>query len=387
MQRDLRTGPRRFGACYVCGLKETPGVYKFDEAVRLELSGNRTTSSSRMVKVAVVGASGGIGQPLSLLLKLDPHVSELALYDVRLAQGVAKDLSHISTNSVCKGYEKDQIGEALRGAHVVLIPAGVPRKPGMTRDDLFKINAGIVKGIVTAIGQHCPDARILIISNPVNSTVPIAVETLKQMGKFYPGNVMGVTTLDVVRAETFLADYLIAQKKSLSNQFDKTRMHRDVTVIGGHSGNTIVPILTKKPLISTLSSVYDDFVHRVQFGGDEVVKAKDGAGSATLSMALAGYRFAQQILKSIHRENTPPLATYVYLPGIANGVKAQTKLHSSLEYFSLPANLLDGRVVSVDDAVLDSLAPQEKKLVARAVQELAANIDKGKQFVNGKAKL
>lgn len=341
-----------------------------------------------MVKVAVVGASGGIGQPLSLLLKLNPLVSELALYDVRLAQGVAKDLSHISTNAVCRGFDKDQIAEALRGAHVVLIPAGVPRKPGMTRDDLFKINAGIVKGIVTSIGQYCPDARILIISNPVNSTVPIAVETLKAMGKFYPGNVMGVTTLDVVRAETFLADYLIAQKKnSLSKQYDKTKMYKDVTVIGGHSGNTIVPVLKKKPLISTLASSYDEFVHRVQFGGDEVVKAKDGAGSATLSMALAGYRFAEQVLKSIHRESTPPIPTYVYLPGIANGVKAQAKLSSSVEYFSLPANLLDGRVTSVDDTILDSLSPQEKKLVERAVKELGSNIDKGKKFVNGKSKL
>lgn len=341
-----------------------------------------------MVKVAVVGASGGIGQPLSLLLKLNPHVSDLALYDVRLAQGVAKDLSHISTNSVCKGFDKDQIADALRGAHVVVIPAGVPRKPGMTRDDLFKINAGIVKGIVSAIGEHCPDARILIISNPVNSTVPIAVETLKAMGKFYPGNVMGVTTLDVVRAETFLADYLIAQKKnSLSRQFDKTKMYKDVTVIGGHSGNTIIPVLKKKPLISTLAASYNEFVHRVQFGGDEVVKAKDGAGSATLSMALAGYRFTEQILKSIHRENTPSIPTYVYLPGIANGVKAQAKLWSSLEYFSLPANLLDGRVVSVDDTVLDDLTGQEKKLVERAVQELRANIEKGKQFVIGKSKL
>ena len=51
----------------------------------------------------------------------------------------------------------DQLGEALEGADLVIIPAGVPRKPGMTRDDLFKINAGIVKGLCTAIARHCPN--------------------------------------------------------------------------------------------------------------------------------------------------------------------------------------------------------------------------------------
>lgn len=60
---------------------------------------------------------------------------------------------------------------------------GVPRKPGMTRDDLFNINAGIVKTLVEGIAEHCPKAWIGVISNPVNSTVPIAAEVLKQKGR------------------------------------------------------------------------------------------------------------------------------------------------------------------------------------------------------------
>lgn len=343
-----------------------------------------------MVKVTVVGASGGIGQPLSLLMKLNPHVSELALYDVRLAEGVAKDLSHISTNAVCTGYTKDEIGQALSGANVVIIPAGVPRKPGMSRDDLFKINAGIIKNIISAVGIYAPSARVLIISNPVNSTVPIAVETLKAMGKYQPGNIMGVTTLDVVRAETFLADYLTAKKVgSLTKPFDKTKMHQDVTVIGGHSGNTIIPVITKKVLINSLADSYKEFVHRVQFGGDEVVKAKDGAGSATLSMALAGYRFAEEILKSLQKEKTQVIPTFVYLSGIKNGDKAQKKLSKgdTVEYFSLPATFVDGRVVSVDDTVLDTLSEKERNLVPVAVKELIGNIEKGKKFAIGGSKL
>ena len=92
------------------------------------------------MKVAVLGAAGGIGQPLSLLLKINSLVSELSLFDIVNTPGVAADLSHINSNAVVKGYKgDDQLEEALTGAKIVVIPAGVPRKPGMTRDDLFNI--------------------------------------------------------------------------------------------------------------------------------------------------------------------------------------------------------------------------------------------------------
>jgi len=86
--------------------------------------------------VTVLGAAGGIGQPLSLLLKLNPRVSELALYDIRMAPGVGADISHINTKSKVTGYDPTPsgLGECLSGSDIVLIPAGVPRKPGMTRD-------------------------------------------------------------------------------------------------------------------------------------------------------------------------------------------------------------------------------------------------------------
>ncbi|CAR25803.1 hypothetical protein ZYGR_0A03730 [Zygosaccharomyces rouxii] len=325
------------------------------------------------MKVAIVGASGGIGQPLSLLMKLNPLVTELSLYDIRLAPGVAQDLSHISTNSVCQGFEKDDIARALQGAHVVIVPAGVPRKPGMTRDDLFKINASIVKGIVTSVAQYAPEARLLIVSNPVNSTVPIAVETLKSMGKLQPGNVMGVTTLDCVRAETFLGEYLGR---------DKTQVNQDVSVIGGHSGNTIVPVILNPKLRDGLKPHYQEFVHRVQFGGDEVVKAKAGAGSATLSMAFAGYRFADSILKSLAGEQVSGVPTFVYLPGINGGSEVQSKL-GGVDYFALPVVFSNGSVSKVDSSILSSLSSQEKKLVSESVRQLVGNIDKGKKFALG----
>ncbi|KAI4759894.1 malate dehydrogenase, partial [Aureobasidium sp. EXF-12344] len=220
-------------------------------------------------KVAVLGAGGGIGQPLSLLLKLNPRVTELALYDVRGAPGVAADCSHVNTKSVVKGYEQADVAAALKDSEIVLIPAGVPRKPGMTRDDLFNTNASIVRDLAKAAAEHCPKANILIISNPVNSTVPIAAEVFKAAGVYDPKRMFGVTTLDVVRASRF-----ISQLKSTDPASE------NIVVVGGHSGATIVPLLSQSGY-NLEGEQLDAYVKRVQFGGDEVVQAKGGAGSAT----------------------------------------------------------------------------------------------------------
>ena len=134
-------------------------------------------------------------------------MTELSLYDIAGTPGVAADVSHINTTAQVKGYAGDaELGAALKDCDVVIIPAGVPRKPGMTRDDLFKINAGIVAGLTDAVATHCPKAMINMISNPVNSTVPIAAEVLKKRGVYDPKKLFGVTTLDVVRAKTFYAE-------------------------------------------------------------------------------------------------------------------------------------------------------------------------------------
>ena len=143
-----------------------------------------------MVKVAILGAAGGIGQPLSLLTKLNPNVDELALFDVVNVPGVGADLSHINSDSKTQSYlpkdkeDKTALAAALKGSDLVIIPAGVPRKPGMTRDDLFNINASIVQGLAEGIAANSPKAFVLVISNPVNSTVPIVAETLQAKGVY-----------------------------------------------------------------------------------------------------------------------------------------------------------------------------------------------------------
>ena len=98
---------------------------------------------------------------------MNPLISDLALYDIANTPGVAADLSHTNTTCSVKGYAgEEQLADALKGCDLVIIPAGVPRKPGMTRDDLFSINAGIVKNLCEACTKNCPKAILNIISNP-----------------------------------------------------------------------------------------------------------------------------------------------------------------------------------------------------------------------------
>lgn len=120
------------------------------------------------------------------------------MFDLVGAPGVGADLSHIDSPAVATGHgmslgqfqgdsdnritDGDQTkfqdaaaATALAGADIVVIPAGVPRKPGMDRQDLFDINAGLIKHFADLIATHCPKAMVGIITNPVNSTVPIMV--------------------------------------------------------------------------------------------------------------------------------------------------------------------------------------------------------------------
>eukprot|EP00878_Enallax_costatus_P042544 GHUV01049939.1.p1 GENE.GHUV01049939.1~~GHUV01049939.1.p1 ORF type:complete len:302 (+),score=91.96 GHUV01049939.1:115-1020(+) len=258
--------------------------------------------SAAKAKVAVLGAAGGIGQPLSLLLKSSNLIGELSLYDVANTAGVACDLSHISTAVRVKAYTgPNQLQDTLRGCQLVVIPAGVPRKPGMTRDDLFNINAGIVAVLCEAIAATCPEAWVCIISNPVNSTVPIAAEVFKRAGTYNPAHLFGVTTLDVVRAEAFVAEILGVDPKDVT-----------VPVVGGHAGATILPLLSQaRPSLQLEPNRAQALMARIQDAGTEVVNAKAGAGSATLSMAWAAARFVEACLRAIHGEGGIVECSYV----------------------------------------------------------------------------
>ncbi|KAI9878885.1 MAG: Malate dehydrogenase, cytoplasmic [Pleopsidium flavum] len=320
-----------------------------------------SVSARQASKVTVLGAAGGIGQPLSLLMKLNPRVTELALYDIRGAPGVAADISHINTKSKVTGHQPTPSGlrEALSNAEIVLIPAGVPRKPGMTRDDLFNTNASIVRDLAKAAADSAPNANILVISNPVNSTVPICAEVFKSKGVYNPKRLFGVTTLDVVRASRF-----ISQVKSTDPA------QENVPVVGGHSGVTIVPLLSQSNHPDLSGPALDEFVNRVQFGGDEVVKAKDGAGSATLSMAMAGARFAESLLKAAQGQKGVIEPTFVDSPLYKD---------RGIDFFASKVELGPSGVEKVHE--VGKITDHEQKLLENCLTDLKKNIAKGVEFV------
>jgi len=324
-----------------------------------------STSGQNNVKVAVLGAAGGIGQPLALLLKHSPMISHLALYDLAaFTPGVGKDLSHIETISEVTTHKgEEQLDDCLKDCSVVLIPAGMPRKPGMTRDDLFNTNASIAMNLADACARNCPEAVVGIITNPVNSTVPIAAKVYQKHNVYNPNKLFGVTTLDVVRANTF-----VAEKKGL----DITKTN--VPVIGGHSGVTILPLLSQVvPKTSFTDEELVSLTERIQNAGTEVVEAKAGAGSATLSMAYAGARFAFSVLEAMSGKKGVVECAYVATEG------------QEASYFATP--ILLGPGGAEKNLGYGELSDFEKnKLEQEVLPELLKNIAKGDKFVEDNLK-
>jgi NAD-dependent malate dehydrogenase len=305
-----------------------------------------------------------------MLLKMQlPPGSVLSLYDVINTPGVGADLSHINTAVKLETYLGDmknpnnpEVDKALKGCDVVIIPAGVPRKPGMTRDDLFKINAGIVRDLIEAIVRNCPNAWIGIITNPVNSTVPVAAEILKKHNVYNPKRLFGISTLDIVRAQTFIGE--------LKGQ-DPAKVKVDV--IGGHSPETMIPILSQVKGVTFTEDEIKNLTMQVKNAGTVVVDAKQGAGSATLSMAFAGARFAMAMVRAMLGESGIVECSYID----AHGNKAETPT----TYFGLPIELGKDGIVKVHP--IPTLSAYEQAQMNEAVPALQTNIETGVKFVTG----
>jgi malate dehydrogenase len=216
--------------------------------------------------------------------------------------------------------------------------------------------AGIVKNLVTACAKACPTAAILIISNPVNSTVPIAAEVLKKAGVYNPNKLFGVTTLDVCRARTFVAE---------AKGFDVNKTK--VTVIGGHAGTTIVPLLSQvEPKATFADAERDALTHRIMFGGDEVVKAKAGGGSATLSMAYAGAEFADAVMAGLSGEKGVTECTFV------------ESTITDATFFSSPVTLGKEGVEKIHG--YGTVNAYEEKLIADMMPDLISQAKKGVEW-------
>ena len=310
------------------------------------------------MKVAILGAAGGIGQALSLLLKTQlPNGTELSLYDIApVTPGVAADLSHIPTDVKVTGFSGEDPSLALVSADIVLISAGVARKPGMDRSDLFSINAGIVKNLVSACADTCPKALIGIITNPVNTTVAIAAGILKQKGVYNPARLFGITTLDIIRSNTFVAEVNGVSPEDVN-----------VPVIGGHSGITILPLLSQSGFQFNADEAAA-MTLRIQNAGTEVVEAKAGGGSATLSMGQAAAKFGLSLVSALNGEKGIVECTYVE----GSGDKAR--------FFAQPVLLGKNGVEKILD--YGSLSDYEQTTLNDALDTLRSDIKIGEEFVD-----
>lgn len=309
----------------------------------LEVLGSHCRSSSSLTRVSpILPYTISVEAQVCQSYSIAPQAFSNSL------AGVAADISHINTKSTVKGYDPTPSGlaAALKGAEIVLIPAGVPRKPGMTRDDLFNTNASIVRDLAKAAAKSAPEANILVISNPVNSTVPIVAEIFKKEGVYNPKRLFGVTSLDVVRASRFVSEI-----KGTDPADEK------ITVIGGHSGVTIVPLFSQSKHPDLVGDA--ELLHRVQFGGDEVVKAKDGAGSATLSMAMAGARFAESLLKAAQGEKGVVEPTFVDSPLYKD---------QGIEFFASNVELGPNGVEKIHE--VGKITAEEQKLLDNCLSDL-----------------
>uniref|UniRef100_A0A1I8JSD7 Malate dehydrogenase, mitochondrial n=1 Tax=Macrostomum lignano TaxID=282301 RepID=A0A1I8JSD7_9PLAT len=318
-------------------------------------------------KVAVLGAKRRHrGQPLSLLLKQSASVSQLSsLYDY-------------SARRVSGFDGPASLSDCLKGSRVVVIPAGVPRKPGMTRDDLFNTNAGIVADLITAVAKTCPKAMICIVTNPVNSTVPIAAEILKKHNAYDPRRLFGVTTtLDIVRSNAFVAEAKgldVSKTPGEAVEWTLKQLSTTAALAGERAGDRRAQRRHDHPSdqpggasVSFKAQDRETLTTRIQNAGTEVVNAKAGAGSATLSMAFAAEKFVDSVLQAIDGKR-----------GVIECAFVESTV-TEAPYFSTP--LLLGRDGVEENLGLGNLIEFEAKLLQAAMPELQQNIAKGVKFV------
>jgi malate dehydrogenase len=248
-------------------------------------------------KIGLVGA-GMIGGTLAHLAGLK-ELGDIALVDVAegIPQGKGLDLAESSPVEMFDAkYTGSNTYEVIEGADVVIVTAGVPRKPGMSRDDLIGINSGIIKTVGQNLKKYAPNAFVIVITNPLDAMVQI----MQDVTGFDPKKVVGMAgVLDSARFRYFLADEF---KVSVE----------DVTafVLGGH-GDTMVPLVRYSTVAGiplpdlikmgwTTQDKMDKIVQRTRDGGAEIV-ALLKTGSAYYAPASAAIAMAESYLKDKRR--------------------------------------------------------------------------------------
>jgi len=235
-------------------------------------------------KIALIGA-GNIGGELASLAARN-ELGDVVLFDIPEKEGVAKGKAlDLEQNGAILGSDAKITGTSnwadCAGSDVVIITAGVPRKPGMSRDDLLSVNLKIIRNVAENLKKHCPDAFVIVVSNPLD----VMVYELKRVTGFPAKKVVGMAgILDSGRFQLFLAQEAGVSVKDVR-----------ALVLGGH-GDTMVPILSNctingipvRQLIA--ADKLNAIVDRTRNGGGEIVKLMGTsafAAPATSAIAMA----------------------------------------------------------------------------------------------------
>lgn len=256
-------------------------------------------------KIALVGA-GQIGGTLALLAGLK-ELGDIALVDVAegVPQGKALDIAQAApVEGFDAVYQGSNDYAALDGADVVIVTAGVPRKPGMSRDDLIGINTGVIRTVGENIKRYAPDAFVIVITNPLD----VMVGVMQEVTGFPTHMVVGMAgVLDSARFRHFLADEFKVSVEDVS-----------AFVLGGH-GDTMVPLVRYSTVAGiplpdmvkmgwTTQEKIDAIVTRTRQGGAEIVELLK-TGSAFYAPAAAAIAMAESYLRDKRR--VLPCAAYL----------------------------------------------------------------------------
>ena len=247
-----------------------------------------------MSKISLIGA-GQIGGTLAHLIGLKELANEVVLFDV--ASGIAKGKAlDIAQSSSVDGFNVKFSGtdnyEDIRDSDVIIITAGIPRKPGMSRDDLLGINLKIIKQVAEGIKVNAPNAFVICITNPLD----VMVMAFQKYSGLPANKVVGMAgILDSSRFKLFLSEELNVPVREI-----------DAMVMGGH-GDTMVPLprftkVSGKPLMDLLKDgkiseeKLESINQRTRDGGAEIVKYLE-KGSAFYAPAASGVEMAEAFLK------------------------------------------------------------------------------------------
>lgn len=310
-------------------------------------------------KIGLVGA-GQIGGTLALLAGLK-ELGDIAIVDIAegVPQGKALDIAEAAP---VEGFDATYVGSndytAISGADVVIVTAGVPRKPGMSRDDLIGINTGVMKTVGENIKKYAPNAFVIVITNPLDAMV----EVMQRVTGFKDNMVVGMAgVLDSARFRYFL-----------SEEFGVSTEDVSAFVLGGH-GDTMVPLVRYSTVAGiplpdlvkmgwTTQEKMDAIVDRTRNGGAEIVNLLK-TGSAFYAPAASAIAMAESYLKD--KKRVLPCAAKL------NGQYGVKGL-----YIGVPVIIGAGGVEKVIEITLNA---DEQKMFdhsVNAVKDLVAAVDK-----------